>query len=399
MRTWVGAAVIAGCLSVVPLAPAQFTLPSVGSGTLPEPVPFVTGSAPGLDAPNAFPGVTADPSGGLGAPPLSEVSPGAFSEKKFEEEHAWYFNIGTVGFQRQRLSDRPLAFVDTQNLDTGLPTSSGVVAQNLNNIHTVMNFGVGGTVGFLHGCDAVELTGFYLSQYTRSGLVARPGQIDLPFVNPPLGFEGDNGLWLQADRTITTFTSALSDAEVNYRYSNGGIQETELIAGVRYIDLRESLSTYTDDDGTAFPLVNGRPDPTRTATYSFGAHNRIVAPQLGFEWNHSMAPWMSLGFAGKAALGANFLDQHTSLFRGDGFLGFNNSRNDVQFSHAYELNAFVDFHVLERARIHLGYNAMWLVNVVDVGDQYNFNLRDSSLGNGNGNVFFHGPVAQLEFLF
>ena len=108
---------------------------------------------------------------------------------------------------------------------------------------------------------------------------------------------------------------------------------------------------------------------------------------------------MSLGFGGKAAFGANFLDQRTSLLRGDGFVGFNNTRNDVQFSHAYELNAFVDFHVLERARIHLGYNAMWLVNVVDVGDQYNFNLRDSSLGSGNGSVFFHGPVAQLEFLF
>ena len=111
-----------------------------------------------------------------------------------------------------------------------------------------------------------KFTGFYLAQYTRSGAIALPGQIDLPFVNMPLGFEGDNGLWLQADRTITAFSSALADAELNYRYSNGGIQETELIAGVRYVDLRENLSTYTDDDGTAFPSSTA--GPTRHAPQS-----------------------------------------------------------------------------------------------------------------------------------
>jgi hypothetical protein len=410
MRNWVGAAVIAGWLSVVPLARAQFAVPAGGSGTLPEPtptegsgalpepVPFATQAGPGMDAPPAFPGVTTDAAGGFCPPPLSDTSPGAFSEKKFEEEHAWFFNIGTIGYERQRLPSGVLAAFDVQNLDTGVPTPAGP-AQQLSNIHTPMNFGVSGTVGFLHGCNTIELTGFYLSQYTRSVSTTRPGQIDLPFANPPLGFEGDNGLWLQADRSTTTFSSTFGDAELNYRYTNSGIKETELIVGVRYMDLHESLSTYTDDDGIAFPLTNGQPDPTRTALYSIDAHNRIVAPQLGFEWNHPVVPWMSLGFAGKAALGANFVEQHTSLYRGDGFVGFNTTRNDTQFSHTYELNAFVDFHILERARLHLGYNAMWLVNVADVGQQYNFNLQNTSPGNGGSSIFFHGPVAQLEFLF
>ncbi len=69
------------------------------------------------------------------------------------------------------------------------------------------------------------------------------------------------------------------------------------------------------------------------------------------------------------------------------------------FSQAYELKAYVDFHVLERARIHLGYNAMWLGNVADVGNQYNFNLLDSNSLRNNGNIFFHGPMAELQFLF
>jgi hypothetical protein len=396
MRNWVGAAVIAGCLSVVPLARAQFSLPSLGSGTLPEPAPFATGTdlAPG------FPGVTADPTNGFSAPPLPQDSPGAFSEKKYEVENAWFFHLGAVGLARQSLPSGAIAVFDPQNLDTGTPPPAGPVAQRLSKIHTPMNFGIGGTVGYLQGCNAVELTGFVIFDNTRSSRVARPGQIDLFFVNPPLGFEGDNGLWLQADRTTTTFSSSLGDAELNYRYANPAVMETELIAGVRYLDLREKLSTFTDDDGLAFPLTNGGFDPARAATYSIQTHNRLVAPQLGFEWAHSVAPWATLGFGGKAALGANFLEQRSRLVRGDGFVGFDSVKNQIQFSHAYEIKAFVDFHVLERARIHLGYNAMWFANVADVGDQYNFNLHDNnSIRNGSGSVFFHGPVAELQFLF
>jgi hypothetical protein len=55
---------------------------------------------------------------------------------------------------------------------------------------------------------------------------------------------------------------------------------------------------------------------------------------------------------------------------------------------------------MERARIHLGYNAMWLANVADAGDQYNFNLQNTnSTANGNHTIFFHGPVVELQFLF
>jgi hypothetical protein len=399
MRNWVGAAVIAGCLSVVPLARAQFS-PPPGSGALPEPVPFATGAATDLNP--SCPVPTAGPSDAPGgAPSLSDSSPGAFSEKKFDCENAWFLNIGAQGYERQRLNNGVLATFDPQNLDTGTPPPAGAqVAQRFSNIHAPMNFGVNGTVGYIQGCNTFEFTGFYISQFTRSLTAAKPGQIDLPFFNPPLGFEGDNGLWLQADRTTTTFTSSLGDAEFNYRYANPAIKEAELITGLRYLDLRETLSTYTDDDGAAFPLVNGQPDPTRVATYYVETHNRLLAPQLGFEWAHCVAPWATLGFGGKVALGANFLEQRTSLVRGDGFVGFDKTKNDVQFSQAYELKAFVDFHLMERARLHLGYNAMWLANVADAGDQYNFNLQNiNSTANANRTIFFHGPVVELQFLF
>ena len=66
----------------------------------------------------------------------------------------------------------------------------------------------------------------------------------------------------------------------------------------------------------------------------------------------------------------------------------------------YELNGFVDFHLLERVRLRLGYNAMWFVHMANVTDQYDFNLQNTNgLNNQSGSVFFHGPMAELQFFF
>ena len=100
--------------------------------------------------------------------------------------------------------------------------------------------------------------------FRRSG---QTGNIDALFSRsrPPLGFEGDNGLWLQADRVSSTFQSELFNGELNYRCWNVGISGLEFIAGVRYLDQREKLSIFTSDDDLTL-VSNGRPpDPKRRA--------------------------------------------------------------------------------------------------------------------------------------
>ena len=49
--------------------------------------------------------------------------------------------------------------------------------------------------------------------------------------------------------------------------------ETELILGVRYMDLRETLSVYTNQDGTQLDQAN----------YAVNCQNHFVGGQLGFE--------------------------------------------------------------------------------------------------------------------
>ncbi len=305
--------------------------------------------------------------------------------------------------QRQHLaSGGVLAIQDPGNLDTGNPPPANApVLQSLSDVSQHFGGGPRATLGYLfNGNQAIEVSGFYIFQNSSTTALADPGRIDSFFFNPPLGFEGDNGLWLQADRMSTSFSSTLWNAEVNYRYTDAAVTGAELIAGVRYLDLDERLSSVTDDDGIQFPLVNGGADPTRVATYSVRTHNHLLAPQLGFEWDKNLTNWLGLGVSAKGAWGANFVTLDRSLVRGDGFVGFAGSKSETQFSQMYEMNAFVDFHLMERLTLRMGYDTMWFLNMANVVDQYDFNLQDTNnLNNRNGSIFFHGPMAELQFLF
>ncbi len=394
MRHWVGAAVIAGCLGLASAARAQ-------SGPPPEPIPVCPEPGPNyvpgpLSTATAPPG----PADGLSLP---DDGTGAFPCKCPEPEEACYFSVGAQMLQRQHLaSGGVLAVQDPGNLDTGNPPPANApVLQSLSDVTPHFNAGPRATIGYLfNGNQAVEIGGYYIFQSNFTASLQDPGRIDSFFGNPPLGFEGDNGLWLQADRMSTTFSSTLWTMEANYRYTDAAVTGAELIAGVRYLDLDERLSTYTDDDGIQFPLTNGQPDPDRVATYAVRTHNHLIGPQLGFEWDKELTHWLALGASAKGAWGANFVTLDRSLVRGDGYVGFAGSKSETQFSQMYEIDAFVDFHILERLTLRLGYNTMWFLDMANVVDQYDFNLQDTNnIINRNGSIFFSGPMAELQFLF
>ena len=305
-------------------------------------------------------------------------------------------------WKRQDPGSGVIAVRDPQNLDTGTPPPAGAsVLQRFNSVDPGFNSGITATLGTLwDGNECLEATVFYAFQGGKTNSIASEGRIDSFFVNPPLGFEGDNGMFLQDDRLRTTLTSQLWGAEANYRVADPALSEAELLLGVRYVDLFEKLGSTFDDDGIQFPMTNGLPDPNRIATYDVQTENRFVGPQLGFEWGRRAGKFFTLGFNAKAALGADFAHLNRSLTRGDGFVGFDGQRDTIQFSAVFEGGAFIDFHVLDRARIRLGYNALWFTNMVNVVDQYDFNLQNTNqFDKRNGSVLFHGPLLEFQFLF
>src|SRR5262249_55246504 len=155
--------------------------------------------------------------------------------------------------------------------------------QDLANIHPEMTAGIRATVGYLFGNQAVELTGWYVSPNPTSLVTQEAGRLTVPFATQstsiPVGFEGNNGLWLNADRVVASYASQTGNVELNYRTWNTGILDTELIFGVRYTHAQESVSIFTDDEFFTRNAA-GMTDPTRAATYTSTTRNNIVAVQM-----------------------------------------------------------------------------------------------------------------------
>jgi hypothetical protein len=340
---------------------------------------------------------------------LSANAPSAFQCENCPPENAWYASVGAQGLQRNRLGHVQTAFLEPTNRKVeDIPNPLTVTpVENFNSIRPPMNFGPRLTIGYLEGNQAWEVSGYFIPEQERSINVINQGRLIVPFPSPrqgvPLGFEGDNGMWNHADQVRTFYNNQLANAEFNYRLANPAFNYVELILGVRYFNLRETAGIFTFDD---LFVVNdlGQPDPRRSATYTAITNNNLITGQFGGEFS---APcpipylgWIWFTGIGKAGLGPNFIERTFRLVRGDGLTGFRVNRWGTNFGQIYELGGYLDFHILERVRFRLGYQAIWLVGVSDAEGQVNFDLRHpAGRGLGYSSELYHGPTIEVQFLF
>ena len=371
----------------------------VGAARIPEPIPISEPPPPMMQGPlNPY----TLPSGPPDTLSLPAGHSSAFQCEEFVREKAVFLHVGPIALQRQRFGGEVLAVQDAIGLDTGIPTAAAVPVINMGDLSEHANWGLTATLGYIwDSCSSLEVTGKYLFSATANSALASPGSLDGLFFNPPIGFEGNNGLWLQADIMGIQRTTELGTGEFNYRYTSPGLTEAELIVGVRYLYFKEQLNLFTDDDGLTFPLANGLPDPKRTATYGVETRNQLVGPQLGFEWDHLLYKFVSFGVTAKGMWGVDFATTRHSLVRGDGFQGFDVQQNTTNYvAGMYEALAFVEFHATEKCRIRAGYDFMWLYGVKLGQDQIDFNLANpAGQDRRSGNVYFQGPTLELQFLF
>jgi hypothetical protein len=403
-------AVLVAWLGLSLAVQAQQEIPSpVGAARMIEPLGYCPKPQPSL-----IPGPVTPEMAPVGPPDclnLPAHHSSAFQCENYCPECAFYFSAGTVGLQRYELPRKNIAFIEA-----GLPLDVTTVpsppvrnqlAFDLSNLHPDMHFGEKFTVGYLDGCQAIELSAYFLSPQTRSKTITDAGLLLVPFNTPaqgiPLGFEGNNGLWLNADKVKTYYSNQIINAEANYRLWNSAINRIELILGFRYLDLQETVGIFTNDE---FFRVNifGQSDPKRAATYTTTARNNFATFQFGGEYSVPFPAktfgWLWFTGEGKAALGPNFIQRDFRLFRGDGFQGFHASKDDTNFGQIYELGLYLDLHILERFRIRAGYQTLWLVGLSDAGYQINYDLlHPTSKSVGYRSEFYHGPTFELQFLF
>ncbi|HXG11278.1 MAG TPA: BBP7 family outer membrane beta-barrel protein [Gemmataceae bacterium] len=393
-KRWIGLALMMIGLGWTPAGHAQY-LPSTPPAGMPEPMPCAPSMVPGPISPyQAPPGPGPD----LGIP---ANIPGAFDECWYSPVKHVYVHVGTQALARRRPGHFPIAVLNPNNLDViEPPLLVPPVTEDASGINPVYAWGPRGTIGILWDQCAVELSGFILDETEASILRAVPGRLNTFFFNPPLGFEGNNNLWLNADRIRTTLETNLASAELNSRWFAKAHSGPEWIVGVRYFDMQEQMAIFTDDEGLVFRDIFGKPDPTRQATYTARVHNRILAGQLGVEWQISPCCWLALGWAAKGAWGVNWANVDFSLVRGDGLVGFDTGRRHTMFSHMYDVLGFLELHLLERLRVRAGYTALWLLHVPVAQQQIDFDLSAPlQHRKDNGSVFYHGPQIEMQFLF
>lgn len=404
-KRWIGLAVIVLCASGGPGVRAQGVFPTTGGAPVMDPAPYAP--AQSYTSPPAAACQTPNPPVGTPGlmPPLPGDSPNINTAEvpAGPEPRCWYSDVGALALMRQRLGNSILAVQDPQDLDTGTaPPAGSPVLSRFGSFQPDFQAGVQATLGYKWDGCALEASGFFIPKQSTSGTLVDPGRIDSFFYNPPLGFEGDNGMWLQADQMKTVVTNTIGNAELNARWwSHNYFTNWELITGVRYMDIIDELNIYTGDDDLTALTTTGQPDPLREATYTARAHNHILAPQIGLRWCGQCFSWMSLGFCSKFAFGPDFADTEVSLVRGDSYVGFD-TRNPEQthFSQIYDLSLYLTIHPWDGVYVRAGYMALWAVDVAEGQRQVDFNLEDHS-GNQSyqGSIFYNGPFLQVELFF
>ena len=327
---------------------------------------------------------------------LPSTIPTAWAKGPIPEE-APYLHLGAMSLQRLHMGNLPIVYRDDSPVTTPgvVPIPSLLSAvQTTSDLPFNENWGIRGTVGYLCDDAALEVSGFYLPSMTSSATTVDQGRLILLFQNAPAGFQGNHGLWLQADEEVTSLRSTLGSAELNYRWWNRALTDIEGILGVRYLDLQEKLSIFTDESGLSMV------DPTNQANYLAASYNRIVAPQFGFEGFLPLGKWANLSFMGKGAWGVNLVNETIRLKRGDGLVGLDQAHSDTAFGQVYEAGAFLDIFILDRLRLRGGYQALWVVGVNEPTSNINYDLSQPP-GNpkADHSIFYHGPMVELQFLF
>lgn len=395
-KVWTPALAIMVFLAVVGMNVRAEDPPAAKGGPPPKGAPF---GGPQFCPPIEVPPPSATPF--IGPPELLN----AFQEYDCPPVRpVCYFGIGTLALSRGSLGNGVIAVRDPginipgipSNVDTGnLPPASAPPAVRFNAVPKQYQFGVQGTVGWQYGAHAIEFSGFYIPRQTAAGTVTLPGSLDAGFANspPPLGFLGDNFLWLQADQIRVQLQNQIANAELNYRWQQ--CRWLEWILGVRYLDLREQLGITTDDDG----IVAQPHDILRVATVQAITHSRIAGAQFGFQTQHYLVPPVAVGLTNKYMVGNNFYSVSNSLFRGDGFQGPSASRSGSQIGGLIELDAYVMLWLNSHIRLRAGYMALWLLNVPEVQRQINFNPAIPGTMSNNGNIFYHGPRFEVQIAF
>lgn len=258
----------------------------------------------------------------------------------------------------------------------------------------------------------VEFDGFFLASNSASFSATSNGSVPLrvPFFNVPpgAGFPLGSSSFVLADPGFAAGGQSISSSlqfwgiEGNglYRWISDGPVNVSLLAGLRYVDLRENLSIVS----TETRLAPG--DGTAVLTDGFSTRNQFIGAQIGVKAKEQFGQFDASGTA-KVALGDNYQTVSISGFStasGASFVGAGSapfapggifsqatnigqqSRN--QFAVLPEAQIEIGYRLQSGIRFFVGYDFLYINNVLRPGNQIDttVNFTGNPVVNGTGTV-------------
>jgi hypothetical protein len=272
--------------------------------------------------------------------------------------------------------------------------------------------GIRGTLGFwLSEAQVVGIEASY-STFIRSSvndfygssagtILARPfidADTGAPSFVPAATLTGTNGSVLVA----TSLRTQGGDANFLINAVRSGNSQLNVLLGGRYFDLSEKLeiAQQSADLGTNF---------TSQSYDQFGTHNKFYGGQLGLRWSYD-GPTFFVAATGKIAFGAV---EETVRINGatsasnDGMSSFTNggvlaaptnigSFTRTRTAFLPEFTGCIGYHITPWATATVGYNFLYVTNVVRPGNQIDLTVNPENLPFGTGSPTALRPQFQFR---
>jgi hypothetical protein len=287
--------------------------------------------------------------------------------------------------------------------------------------------------GWLDRCQTWGLEGSFLFLDQRSNVFGTGGDgtpgsatVARPFINAVTGAQTSELVaapGLLAGTVVVAQTSSLIGAEANARWRNNGgptcgglCYRLDLLAGVHYLELRESLGiTENLSIAPGFLTQQGILGPATILVHDqFKTTNDFYGGQVGADFELRRGGWF-LDVTGKLALGTvrqtvNINGTTTFIQNGvisgpfAGGLLAQPGTNIGQFGRNKfavlpEIGIKLGFNVTESLRVFAAYNFLYLSSVVRPGDQIDPRVNPALLLKGFGPISVPAAVAHPAFNF
>jgi hypothetical protein len=259
----------------------------------------------------------------------------------------------------------------------------------------------------------LENTFFFLGERTNNFIAGTNGQPALfrPFdnvINPPQDAltvgRAVNGTPVIAGTFVTSLTSRLWGDEVMLRYKllRGCDYKLDLLGGFRYVHLGESLNIADSETFLVnVPSLGIGAGDNITVFDRFSTHNNFYGGQLGLDFEYRYGRWL-LGLRGKVALGSmneqvnisgntiftGMVAGGGSVSRTGGFLALPSNIGQFNRDHLAwvpEIGLKVGYQLSDHVRLYVGYDFMYLSEVVRPGDQIDLGVNSKQLPGRDAN--------------